>query len=176
MVKNINLLPYHYKEKQKNKRFVFNLLIIQTVAILLYISLVYFSYYLANRTYTKLNYLNYQTSAYNLTNATYIATQLEILNQSSIYQNATISAIMYNIGNEAYINVVINSIPNSYIRKQRITYQNNRIEIDVMAYNINYIPIFTDSLQYLNYFRGIYIISTAIYPSGMRFTIEMFLR
>ncbi|MCL1996537.1 MAG: hypothetical protein FWG63_10050 [Defluviitaleaceae bacterium] len=171
--KDINLLPKIYKERKKTKLLAIILTTVQFFVAIILISAWQFTGYIA---YTQSNQLqNMPYLSYHLVEANHTANEVAQLRQDISQKYDLIAVMGQNIGNEYHIDTILENLPPT-LRLQYISYNNDgRIFVNILATNINYVPIFTSNLIHTGYFRGVQIVNATNIEGGIIFGIEMFL-
>lgn len=168
--KDINLLPNSYLKIKKNTILTIILIVSQLFIVIFLI--------LAWQVVNHVLYVNssrlYYVSSPNPAEANEIANEVYLLQQGILQKNSLLDALGQTVNNEHHIDIVLQGLPSS-LKHEYISYSNGRILISVLTENKNYIPIFTDNMNSIGYFRGVQISSAANVEGGTLFIIEMFL-
>lgn len=170
--KDINLLPKRYIERKKTKALLIKLSIAQIVIIAI---LLITQQLLRQTIYTQTRYL--QEISYlepHIIEANKIADNLALLQQELLEINELMALTGITIGNEQYIDIVLQKIPQS-LSPRYISYSNSRILLNVMVYDINQLPIFIDTLNDTRYFDRVQVMNAINVDYGILFSVEILL-
>ncbi|MCL1935628.1 MAG: hypothetical protein FWF57_04555 [Defluviitaleaceae bacterium] len=181
---NINLLPQSYIQKRINKKFCYLITFIQ--------AFIFFIFYLQinfknNEIYEKNLHLNTINSFIDNTGFVLANDILDRLLEIENYTQQTNQFINFfeaNFEQQYSIKKILDNILLNFSEQiyfNQISWQNNRILLNIYTDNKNCIPEFIEALNNLNYFSYIGIVSSANflnsenYDSNIIFSIEILL-
>lgn len=175
-MKNINLIPMSYYNKQRFRAFIYKMVAIEATIFLITVLFVSLIYYTIKVKSNELETLVELAEDEKFTHSNKVKELIiEKQNQIEIYNEIT-ALFGKELGAEGKINIIMENILDD-VEVLELSYNRTykRIVIITQTENKNSIPIFIDNLNNINLFTNIYILNSSNNSNGTIFTIEIFI-